>query len=65
MKAWKHIVVEIEQDDNLKEVVEKLKNIQWDNETLYVAKNTLHFFNKTKKELCPEDDVPPYEQENK
>lgn len=67
MKDWKHIVVVINQDDTLDEVVARLNNICNNEETLYCAEVWLNLFNKTKKELCPEDDIPPYEQkkENK
>ena len=65
MQNYKHIVVNIEQDDRLDEVVARLNNICNNEETLYCAEVCLNLFNKTKKELCPEDDIPPYELEKR
>ena len=60
MEDYKHIVVNIEQDDRLDEVVARLNNICNNEETLYCAEIRLNFFNKKKSELV--DERPPYEK---
>lgn len=62
MEDYKHIVVKIKQDDTLDEVVARLNNINNSEGKLYCAEVWLNLFNKTKKELAPDDDIPPYEQ---
>lgn len=62
MQDYKHIVVNIEQDDRLDEVVARLNNICNNEETLYCAETRLNFFNKKKSELV--DERPPYEKSN-
>lgn len=62
MQDYKHIVVNIEQDDILDEVVARLNNICNNEETLYCAEITLNLFNKKKSELV--DERPPYEKSN-
>jgi len=62
MEDYKHIVVNIEQDDTLDEVVARLNNICNNEETLYCAEVRLNFFNKKKSELV--DERPPYEKSN-
>lgn len=61
MQDYKHIVVNIEQDDTLDEVVARLDNICNNEETLYCAEIRLNFFNKKKSELV--DERPPYEKD--
>lgn len=65
MKDWKHIVFVINQDDTLDEIVARLNNISNSEGKLYCAEVFLNFFNKTKEEICPEDDIPPYELEKR
>lgn len=60
MQDYKHIVINIEQDDTLDEVVAILNNICNNEETLYCAEARLNFFNKKKAELV--DERPPYEK---
>lgn len=62
MQDYKHIVVNIEQDDRLDEVIARLNNICNNEETLYCAEIRLNFFNKKKSELV--DERPPYEKSN-
>lgn len=62
MEDYKHIVVNIEQDDILDKVVARLNNICNNEETLYCAEVRLNFFNKKKSELV--DERPPYEKNN-
>ncbi|MEE0060473.1 MAG: hypothetical protein UE295_06575 [Acutalibacteraceae bacterium] len=60
MQDYKHIVVNIEQDDRLDEVIARLNNICNNEETLYCAEIRLNFFNKKKSELV--DERLPYEK---